>query len=169
MKTKVVQHVPRINLSYLKFQNFKFLKIFKFSNFQIFKNFQIFNFSIFQIFSGSQLLSDFQTFLTGNYGYNENVEWTIVVSAGQVVRLDFYTFNTESCCDYVRVYDGCTTGDPSIGSYSGDNIPASILSTGNALLIRFTSDGSVTRQGFSATASGVGNMTLECYLLKLNM
>ena len=46
MKTKVVQHVPRINLSYFKFQIFKF--------------FQIFNF--FQIFSGSQLLSDFQTF-----------------------------------------------------------------------------------------------------------
>ena len=40
MKTKVVQHVPRINLSYFKFQIFKF----------------------FQIFSGSQLLSDFQTF-----------------------------------------------------------------------------------------------------------
>ena len=52
MKTKVVQHVPRINLSYFKFQIFKFFKIFNF--FQIFKNFQI--------FSGSQLLSDFQTF-----------------------------------------------------------------------------------------------------------
>ena len=33
MKTKVVQHVPRINLSNLKFQIFKFLKISKFSNF----------------------------------------------------------------------------------------------------------------------------------------
>ena len=40
MKTKVDQHVPRINLRYFKFQIFK----------------------IFQIFSGSQLLSDFQTF-----------------------------------------------------------------------------------------------------------
>ena len=55
----------------------------------------------------------------------------------------------------VRVNDGCTTGDPSIGSYWGDTLPASILSTGNALLIRFTSDRRVTRQGFSATASGV--------------
>ena len=55
MKTKVVQHVPRINLSYLKFQIFKILKIFKF---QIFKNFQI--------FSGSQPLSDFQTFFICN-------------------------------------------------------------------------------------------------------
>ena len=46
MKTKVVQHVPRINLSYFKFQIFKF----------------------FQIFSGSQLLSDFQTFLCEKCG-----------------------------------------------------------------------------------------------------
>ena len=37
MKTKIVQHVSRINLSHFKFSNF-------------------------QIFSGSQLLSDFQTF-----------------------------------------------------------------------------------------------------------
>ena len=49
MKTKVVQHVPRINLSH-----FNFL----ISNL----NFQIFKISKFQIFSGSQLLSDFQTF-----------------------------------------------------------------------------------------------------------
>ena len=31
MKTKVVQHVPRINLSYFKFQIFKFFQILKFS------------------------------------------------------------------------------------------------------------------------------------------
>ena len=100
-------------------------------------------------------LSDIILVLTGDYGNNENIEWTIVVPDGQVVRLDFYTFNTESGDDFVQVYDGCTTGDPSIGSYSGDTLPASILSTGNALLIQFTSDGVVTRQGFSATASGV--------------
>ena len=107
-------------------------------------------------------LSDIILVLTANYGYGENIEWTIVVPDGQVVRLDFYTFNTESGDDYVQVYDGCTTGDPSIGSYSGDNIPASILSTGNVLHITFTSDLHVTRQGFNATASGVdlaGNMT----------
>ena len=39
MKTKLVQHVPRINLSHFKFSNFL-------------------------IFSGSQLLSDFQTFFS---------------------------------------------------------------------------------------------------------
>ena len=39
MKTKVVQHVPRINLSYFKFQIFKFSNFFKFSIFFKFSNF----------------------------------------------------------------------------------------------------------------------------------
>ena len=77
-----------------------------------------------------------------------------MVPDGQVVRLDFYTFDTESDYDYVRVYDGCTTGDPRFGSYSGDGAP-SVLSTGNVLHITFTSGRGGTRQGFSATASGV--------------
>ena len=71
MKTKVVQHVPRINLSYFKFQNFKFLKFF--FKFSIFSNFQI--------FSGSQLLSDFQTFF---YNHHHNHR------AGS--QLETYTF-----------------------------------------------------------------------------
>ena len=110
--------------------------------------------------------------------------------AGQVVRLDFYTFDTYGYLsygsvsgDYVRVYDGCTAdNDKIIDTYYGPepaitdpsnyehNLPSSILSTGNVLHITFTSDGGVTRQGFSATASGVdlaGNMTLEYYLLKV--
>ena len=49
MKTKVDQHVPRINLSHF---NFWILNL----------NFQISNFDFFY-FPGSQLLSDFQTFL----------------------------------------------------------------------------------------------------------
>ena len=115
-------------------------------------------------------LSDIILVLTGDYGKRENLEWTVVVPAGQVVRLDFYTFNTHSGNDYVRVYDGCTTSDPSVGNYSGDTLPPSILSTGNVLHITFTSDSSRTRQGFSVTASRVdlaGNMTLEYYLLKV--
>ena len=48
MKTKVVQHVPRII--------FHVFKVFKFSSFQVFK------FSSFQNIPGSQLLSDIQTF-----------------------------------------------------------------------------------------------------------
>ena len=135
-------------------------------------------------------LSDIILVLTGNYGYGENVEWTIVVPDGQVVRLDFYTFDTYGYSyssggtvyyrgDYVRVYDSCTAdNDKIIDTYYGPrsghqhNLPSSILSTGNVLHITFTSGQNSfnTGPGFSATASGVdlgGNMTLEYYLLKV--
>ena len=73
MKTKVVQHVPRINLSYLKFQIFKFFKNFQFSNFWKFSNFQT--------FSGSQLLSDFQTFfLTKNEVFVQRMKLLVQIS-----------------------------------------------------------------------------------------
>ena len=54
MKTKVVQHVPRII--------FNVFKVFKFSSFQVFR---------FSKFSGSQRLSDFQTFFSIYQQYNE--------------------------------------------------------------------------------------------------
>ena len=94
------------------------------------------------------------------YGVSENEEWTIVVPAGQIVRLNFYTFKTESRYDPVRVYDGCTVNDPRIGSFSGSSIPNSILSTRNVLHITFKSDSGASFQGFSALASGLGNRML---------
>ena len=59
MKTKVVQHVPRIL--------FNVFKVFKLSSFQVFK---------FSKFSGSQHLSDFQTFLAGNQLYERSTHGT---------------------------------------------------------------------------------------------
>ena len=124
-------------------------------------------------------LSDIILVLTGNYGNYENVEWTIVVPVGQVVRLDFYTFDTYGYNssdsgtmrgDYVRVYDSCTAdNDKIIDTYYGPrsgyehNLPSSILSSGNVLHITFTSGQNSfnTGPGFSAAASGVdlaGNM-----------
>ena len=64
MKTKVVQHVPRINLSYFKFQIFNFFQIFKFV----------------QIFSGSRLLSDFQTFFHSRMHFRRVKLWTVASS-----------------------------------------------------------------------------------------
>ena len=112
------------------------------------------------------------------YDNNTNIEWTIVVPAGQVVRLDFFTFDTEGCCDYnddwdyydydtfyydylnddgdiVSVFDGCTATDPSLGSFHGTDLPPLVISSGNVLHITFTTDGLLARPGFSAAASGL--------------
>ena len=103
--------------------------------------------------------------ITDNYDVNTNKEWTIVAPSGEVVRLVFDTFNTESGYDNVKVYDGCTVKAPLIKSYSGDNRPDPILSTGNVLHMTFRSDSSGTKRGFSGTASAIdlaGKLILCC-------
>ena len=67
MKTKVVQHVPRINLSYFKFQNFKFSNFLKFSLVPSFcLTFRHFFDSIIIIISSSTLSCEFTDHRAGS-------------------------------------------------------------------------------------------------------
>ncbi|KAJ7369459.1 hypothetical protein OS493_038796 [Desmophyllum pertusum] len=79
--------------------------------------------------------------------------WNITSNA--VLELVFLRFNSEKCCDYVRVYNGGSLSSPAIGSFSGSSLPAPITSSSNNLYVRFASDGSVTSQGFRARYRGV--------------
>ena len=71
----------------------------------------------------------------------------------QLVTLDFTFFQTESCCDFVYVYDGDSTKSPLMQTLNGkiDPPPSRIISTQRSLFIRFTSDPTDTDVGFSAT------------------
>ena len=57
------------------------------------------------------------------------------------ITLSFTSFST-SATDSVRVYDGATTDKALLGEFSGDNLPASITSSGNKMLITFSPSGS---------------------------
>jgi hypothetical protein len=63
------------------------------------------------------------------------------------ITLKFIQFNTAST-DYIRIYDGGSTSDAMLGEFSGDELPSTINSTGNQMLITFTSTG--TGEGFKA-------------------
>ena len=67
------------------------------------------------------------------------------------VTLTFTSFTTEAGYDFVRVYNGATTSSPLMGTYSGTSLPPVLTSTGGSMLITFTTDGSVTAAGWSAT------------------
>lgn len=59
--------------------------------------------------------------------------------------------NHDNCVyDYVEVRDGLLQDSPLIGTYCGYKIPRDIRSTSNHLLVKFVSDGSVQKVGFSA-------------------
>ena len=57
------------------------------------------------------------------------------------------TYNTESCCDHIYIYNGTTTGSPLLAKLDGNGNVNSLLSDGPVLIV-FTSDGSVINDGF---------------------
>ena len=79
-------------------------------------------------------------------------DWTL--SANTKLRLVFFRFVTESSHDRVSVYSGTSSSSPRIGQYSGSTLPAAITSSGNNLFIKFTTDSSVTNNGFAASYHG---------------
>ena len=62
--------------------------------------------------------------------------------------------STESCCDYLRIYDGADMTGTLLGQYQGEGltIPELVSSTG-PLTLYFYSDGSVVKSGFTLTVS----------------
>lgn len=89
-----------------------------------------------------------------DYLPNKECVWRLTAPPDYQVALVFQTFeveNHDSCFyDYVAVHDGNTTDAPLIGLFCGMNIPPEVHSTGNQLLVKFVSDGSVQKGGFSA-------------------
>ena len=93
---------------------------------------------------------------SGNYANNENFTETFYPStAGSMIRFTFNSFNTESGYDYLRIYNGTTTAAPLIGTYNGTTGPGTVTASNasGALTFNFTSDGSVTPAGWSASIS----------------
>jgi len=93
---------------------------------------------------------------SGAYLDNENYTETFYPSTpGNMVRFTFNSFSTESGYDYLRIYNGTSTSAPLIGTYNGTTGPGIITASNasGALTFNFTSDGSVTSSGWSATIS----------------
>ena len=68
--------------------------------------------------------------------------------------ITFTEFDTESNFDFVRVYDGPTTGSTQMGEMSGSlaDLPSTTMtSLGPAMTLQFTSDYGLGGPGFSAT------------------
>ncbi|MGH0144022.1 UNVERIFIED_CONTAM: hypothetical protein FKN15_047101, partial [Acipenser sinensis] len=88
------------------------------------------------------------------YPHDKTCAWVITQPAGQVVTLNFLSFDIEShgsCAfDYVELRDGATASSPLIGKYCGTQIPAPAQSTQRSMYIRFVTDSSVTNFGFTA-------------------
>lgn len=96
---------------------------------------------------------------TGQYGNSCNGYLVIQpATASCVVRLQG-SYNTESSFDKIYVYEGVgVNGTAVVNGVSGTGT-IDVLSTVGALTLKFTSDGSVTRDGFVFNATCTGGCT----------
>ena len=88
---------------------------------------------------------------SGDYGNNELITVTVFPeNPGDVVTFTFLSFNTESCCDDMTLYNGPDTSSAVVGTYAGTTIPDPITSTdvSGALTFVFDSDGSINASGY---------------------
>lgn len=137
---------------------------------------------------GSSFCSDTSTINTSDYGTvkdgseennycnNQDCEWLIQPPNATSVTLNFTAFDIENAStdgntiyDAVEVYDGSTTAATLIGTYTGNNIPQTLYSSGGSLLIRFYSNLETNKQGWSANytstqdthCAGLNTLTAE--------
>ena len=85
-----------------------------------------------------------------DYQNNNDCRWLIKPDRAITIHFRFTKFSTEPTNDQVIIYDGATTSDPVLGTFSGTTIPATVNSTGGQMLIRFITNSSITSTGWRA-------------------
>jgi Zn-dependent metalloprotease len=95
---------------------------------------------------------------SANYNNNSNCQWVIRPAGATQITLNFTAFNTEANYDTVFVYNGPDDTYPLLLTWWGNTLPATIKSTlgVGALCIKFTSDNTENRNGWSANYSSIG-------------
>ncbi len=83
----------------------------------------------------------------------ENITETYCSDTGNCITVNFNSFAIESGWDDLYIYDGTSTSDPLIGSFTGTTSPGTISSSTGCLTFRFDSDGSGVDVGWDATVS----------------
>ncbi|KAF7262595.1 hypothetical protein EG68_00126 [Paragonimus skrjabini miyazakii] len=90
-----------------------------------------------------------------SYRPSKECVWQIIVPVGYSVALSFHSFQLEkhdTCVyDYLEIRDGLTESAPLLKKLCGSQLPAPIKSTNNVMTVKFVSDSSVEKQGFTAT------------------
>ncbi len=85
-----------------------------------------------------------------NYRNNEDYSFTIAPDNVSLLSLNFNSFELEAGYDSLWIYDGYDTDASLIGGYSGTASPGLVEASGNALTLKFHSDGATVKSGWKA-------------------
>lgn len=92
--------------------------------------------------------------------YNNSLNQTVTLTPSdntKKLQLNFSAFNLEASYDYLYVYDGPNTSSTLLATLNGTSLPTAITATNASgqLTLRFTSDISGLRAGFSAIVTSI--------------
>ena len=86
-----------------------------------------------------------------SYYWNDtDCDWLITPTGAEKVVLQFTDFNTETANDIVSVYDGQTTSDALLGTFSGSSLPPVLTASSGKMLLTFSSNNSTQGLGWTA-------------------
>eukprot|EP00064_Thunnus_orientalis_P008995 superscaffoldBa00001110_g9018 len=87
-----------------------------------------------------------------NYPGGSDCLWVVSAEKGYGVEIIFQVFEIEEEADcgydYVELYDGADIKSPRLGRYCGSGAPEEIYSAGDAIVLKFHSDDSISKKGF---------------------
>lgn len=109
--------------------------------------------------SGTSYVTEPSTITDGSqgrpYSYNTSCKWQITAPKGKVVQIDFSELNTESRHDMVYLFSGKKTNAPIMAIFSGTELPPSLTSWTNEVLMWFVANDRTQGQGWQANISFV--------------
>ncbi|XP_041119113.1 dorsal-ventral patterning tolloid-like protein 1 isoform X2 [Polyodon spathula] len=87
-----------------------------------------------------------------NYPGQVDCEWMITAEKGYGIELTFQTFEVEEEADcgydYVELFDGYDSTSQRLGRFCGSGPPEEIYTAGDAVLLHFHSDDTISKKGF---------------------
>ena len=84
----------------------------------------------------------------GTYTASANCGVHLAGSPGVRYTLNFKEFEMEAEVDFLYVYAGASSDTPLLGSFTGNELPPSVASSGADLYLQFTSNDNVQAVGF---------------------
>nr|XP_045755079.1 CUB and sushi domain-containing protein 2 [Mirounga angustirostris] len=86
-----------------------------------------------------------------DYGNHLHCVWLILARPESRIHLAFNDIDVEPQFDFLVVKDGATAEAPVLGTFSGNQLPSSITSSGHVARLEFQTDHSTGKRGFNIT------------------
>lgn len=85
------------------------------------------------------------------YSNHLHCVWLIIAKPESRIHLAFNDFDVEPQFDFLAVKDGGSPESPVLGTFSGNQVPHSLTSSGHVLRLEFQTDHSTEKRGFNIT------------------